>query len=365
MSTDFDESKMKAFNWNSEQSAKAEYPDWFNQLTCNLSLKGIVYCLNQHSTNRYRPLEIGPQPMQAAQLAEWRKRQQAYQSSMIKFHTAFDMAIGLLRRSLKYPSKAATDIEEALNVPQNIDPQEWSPELQFRAAMEVLKKYAPRDATDVSEIRSLLQNLSDTNEGGFHTYATEFVKLLQQLKSANAVPTATELSEWVKKSLKNEDVKRHLSATVLRTLEPATYETIFDEVRLYLKNMGDADPYKSAKGGPVSKPMVAAGTFIEKRCTRCWRNGHSWNQCTAKTCSSCSKPLEGKFCGNYANHTVPGTNWAPKFLTTPKSPTPSIPTDPNPVTPSPSNVTQDDIKKARKALQVMIKTAKRQKTGKG
>jgi hypothetical protein len=370
-----DSTTIKEFNWNSEQAAKSEFPEWSSLFTRNLSLKGIVYTLTETHTNIYRPLSPGPEPVNAADRREWVKLAATYATELRKFHSAFDQAIGVLRASFKYGSKASADVEAALlNPPQGIQAEDWTPEVRFRTAFSMLThRYCPRDSTDVSTLRRSIQELTDINSGGFHAYASEFTKLHLQLRTANAEPTPTELTEWVKKGIENQEVRRHLAATILRGPVQPTFEEIFTEVRTFLKNMGDdCDPYRTSKSGPTSKPLVAARIDIEPiKCTRCWRQGHLWKKCTAKTCFACGKLIEGeKFCSNYANHTVPGTNWAPKHLLKPSASSPakasSVPVTPQPhiqaVTPSPTGSVADEIKRTRKALSALLKQSKKQKT---
>ena len=244
------------------------------------------------------------------------------------------------------------------------------------------ERYCPRDSTDVNILRRTIQEITDINSGGFNKYSAEFTRIHLILKDTPFPPTATELAEWARKSILNMEVKKHLTATVLRGPIPPTYEIIFQEVRTFLKNMGDeCDPYCTTKSGPTSKPLVAARIDIEPttnpnpspkptKCSRCWRQGHNWKDCRAKTCSSCGGSIDGqRICPNWMNHTVLGTNWAPKHLAKLSPGPPSAPTTPQiptqAVTPSPSptsNSVSDEIKRTRKALSALIRQAKKQKT---
>jgi hypothetical protein len=371
----------KEFNWNNETAAKGEFHEWNALLTRNLSIKGIVYCLTEDQTSLYRPIDPGPEPSSSVDRREWLKFMNSYHVEMRKFHANFDTAIGMLRATLKYGSKAAADVEAALLPPspflQVIDPQApappvepWTPERAFRAAYSKLTSaYAPRDSTDVSTIRRNLQDLSDTSSGGFHPYASEFVRLHLQLVNANATPTPTELAEWVKHGIRNEDIKRLLASTILITNPDATYEVIFSTVRTYLKNLGDIDPYKSAIASPTSKPLVTLAAAVvtpprpgsgpqAPRCTKCWRTGHKFNDCVARTCSICKTSIEGlDYCPKYKSHQERGTNFVPQFLLAKQHPA-SDTTVPVPTT---ETLT---VKQARKALQVALAASKKQKLDK-
>jgi len=364
----------------SEQEAKPEYSEWKALLTKHLGLKGIAYVLTQADTTRYRPQSPGDEPANAADRREWLKLEASYRKELRNFHAAFDQAIGVLRASFKYGSKAYNDVEASLStITQGIFEADWTPELRFRAAYTMLnERYCPRDSTDVNTLRRTIQEITDINSGGFNKYSAEFTRIHLILKDTPFPPTSTELAEWARKSILNMEVKKHLTTTVLRDPNSPTYEIIFQEVRTFLKNMGDeCDPYCTTKSGPTSKPLVAARIDIEPtspntpkptKCTRCWRQGHHWKDCRAQTCSSCGKSIVGqKICPNWMNHTMPGTNWAPKHLAKPVPSSPSVsmtsqlPTQA--VTPSHTgNPVSDEIKRTRKALNTLIKQAKKQKT---
>lgn len=370
-----DSTTIKEFEWMSEQEAKPEYTEWKALLTKHLGLKGIAYVLTQADTTRYRPHSPGDEPANAADRREWLKLEASYRKELRNFHAAFDQAIGVLRASLKYGSKAYNDVEAALStITQGILEEDWTPELRFRAAYTMLnERYCPKDSTDVNTLRRAIQEITDVNSGGFNKYSAEFTRIHLILKDTPFPPTATELAEWARKSILNMEVKKHLTATVFRDLVPPTYEVIFQEVRTFLKNMGEeCDPYCTTKSSPTSKPLVAARIDLDKSkpvtCTRCWRQGHNWRDCKAKTCSSCGKAIDGqKICPNWMNHTVSGTNWAPKHLAKPPLSSPTAPTAPQipiqAVTPSPTgNSISDEIKRTRKALSALIRQAKKQKT---
>jgi hypothetical protein len=67
----------------------------------------------------------------------------------------------------------------------------------------------------------------------------------------------TEIREWVKAGIKNDQVINHLAATICHHdfAAQTTFEQIFAHVRGYLFFLGpDKDPYRLAKGprGPIS-----------------------------------------------------------------------------------------------------------------
>ena len=83
--------------------------------------------------------------------------------------------------------------------------------------------------------------------------------------------------------------------------------------------MGDSDPYKTTRVSASGTTKVALNVTYtvqaEIRCTRCWRYGHTWKECTANTCSACGKLFnEAKFCSGWENHQDKGTRWAPTHL---------------------------------------------------
>ena len=100
-------------------------------------------------------------------------------------------------------------------------------------------------------------------EGGFHEYANQFIRIYTELIKSD-VPNIvgdTELREWVKAGIKNDQVLNHLAATICRPDVAAqpTFEQIFAHVRGYLTFLGpDKDPYKVATGfhGKISANKV-------------------------------------------------------------------------------------------------------------
>jgi len=121
---------------------------------------------------------------------------------------------------LIYPSKARNDIDIAIcqhlaEIPQ----AEWTPNKQFQAAMSKLRtSYAPRNETDTTTLRWQLQELSDKIDGGFHEYANQFVRIYTELIKSEVpnIVGETELREWVKAGIKNDQVINHLAATICR-----------------------------------------------------------------------------------------------------------------------------------------------------
>ncbi len=81
--------------------------------------------------------------------------------------------------------------------------------------------------------------------------------------------------------------------------------------------MGDSDPYKASRVSSSGETKVGANTANvrnEKVCTRCWRAGHMWKDCSAKVCSACNKPFNNAtYCANWESHDKP-YKWAPKHL---------------------------------------------------
>jgi len=118
---------MKEFHWDNEKLNKGEYHEWYALLRRNLSTRGIVYCLNADHTALYRPTEP-IQPADPDRQDSYERLKASYDAEMRRFHASFDPAIGLLRSSFTYASKAANDLELALQVV-------GSPEIKFRNAL--------------------------------------------------------------------------------------------------------------------------------------------------------------------------------------------------------------------------------------
>ena len=109
--------------------------------------------------------------------------------------------------------------------------------------------YAPRNETDTTTLRWQLQVLSDEIDGGFHEYANQFVRIYTELIKSEVpnIVGETELQEWVKAGIKNDQVINHLAATICHPDVKAqpTFEQIFAHVRGYLTFLGaDKDPYR-------------------------------------------------------------------------------------------------------------------------
>jgi hypothetical protein len=376
MSTDH--SRIKRFKWDSEELAKAEFAEWNHQLLELLSVEGIIYCLDADNIEAYRPIHPGPQPAPTAAVEarrEWQKAFVAHHDQQLKFLKDFDKAIGLLRATLSFTSKAAADLEVAVTTrPADVPQDQWNSERKFRAAYAKLSStYAPKSSTDVTALRRELQELND--DAGFYKYAADFTRIhLQLIQADNQGPSVAELRDFCRKSIRNPDVVKRISNLFpfgITQDQMPTQERIFNEIRAYLMFCGEAaDPYKLAYSSPgkpaiTSPTAAAAGTDRNPpvRCTRCWGHGHRYNlPCKAFKCTQCNTKLTSSdfFCPNYANHTEKGTNWAPRHLVNPK--TPPSGANAQPVTPSPSS---DTVKQARKALKVALKAereAKRQKT---
>ena len=122
----------------------------------------------------------------------------------------------------------------------------------------------------------------------------------------------------------------------------------------------DHNPYNSVRSGPLNKPLtnqaLLAGSVI--RCTRCWKTGHTWNNCRVKQFSVCKKSIVGfKICPNINKHTDPDTKFIPKSLRG-KKPSEWV-LDVDPVTPI---VTHEQVKNAEKHAQALRSALKKRKT---
>jgi hypothetical protein len=186
--------------------------------------------------------------------------------------------------------------------------------------------YAPRNETDTTTLRRQLQELSDEIDGGFHEYANQFVQIYTELIKSEVpnIVGETELREWVKAGIKNDQVINHLAATICCPDVEAqpTFEQIFAHVRGYLTFLGpDKDPYRVIKGpnGTISAnkvnivtPEKDEGGKNKKiiRCTRCWYKGHRWNACKATKCTVYKTLLstDAKFCQEQNGSILPITN---------------------------------------------------------
>jgi len=166
---------------------------------------------------------------------------------------------------LIYPSKSGNDIDIVIcQRPAEIQQAESTPDKQFQAAMTKLRtSYTPRNETDTTTLRGQLQELSDEIDGGFHEYANQFIWIDTELIKFEVpnIVGETELREWVKAGIKNDQVINHLAATICRPDVEAqpTFEQIFAHVRGYLTFLGlDKDPYRVIKGphGTISANKV-------------------------------------------------------------------------------------------------------------
>lgn len=354
---------MKTFNWSSESVGKTEYHEFDSTLKANLGTSKVAYCYSAEDTNPHRPGTImNPPPNNATfeTKLSYEKHKHSHQNKIQSFFKDFDNALGILRSLFTYGSKALSDIDVAMARPQNVPEDDWNSERKFRAAMEAIKQYAPRNVTDVTELRKLIIQLDDTD--GFHEYRAKFTEYHSQLVAAQSIPTDNEMTEWVKQSIKNMNVKNYLAGQIDGGAQNITPWFIFQKIQHYLTFVGsDGDPYKKVTSKIVPSSPVSANVAktdgTTSRCTRCWRTNHSWKTCKASTCSICGTSMIGKdFCPSYLTHQEKGTNWIPRHL--------KKKTDQEPV----SSPKQDDegkarIKEARKALNALIKEekAKRQK----
>jgi hypothetical protein len=184
--------------------------------------------------------------------------------------------------------------------------------------------YAPSDATDCATYRQLMAELTDQKEGGFAPYAEKFTNYHCALVRAGQEPDAETCTSWVLQGIHNTTMKSFISN--LFAMKPInepqpTFREIFSYVEVYLKTMGDTDPYQTVKVSPIETPRVSANATnivnknnIElKKCTKCWRNGHTWDNCISKTCGACGHLFaSSRYCENYMELTIPGTRWIPK-----------------------------------------------------
>jgi len=321
--------KIPTFEWNSKESGKKDFHVFEAALQSHLATRQCRFVLDNNAIAINTPINPGPEPPGVVDAREWRKLYQIFWVEQKKFYASFDTAIGILQSMLIYPSKARNDIDIAIcQRPAEIPQAEWTPDKQFQAAMTKLRtSYAPRNETDTTTLRRQLQELSDEIDGGFHEYANQFVRIYTELIKSEVpnIVGETELREWVKAGIKNDQVINHLAATICRPDVEAqpTFEQIFAHVRGYLTFLGpDKDPYRVIKGpsGTISAnkvnivtPEKDEGGRNKKviRCTRCWYKGHRWNVCKSTRCSVCKTSLtnDAKFCPNWENHTEPGTKW--------------------------------------------------------
>jgi hypothetical protein len=284
--------KIPTFEWNSEESGKKDFHVFEAALQSHLATRQCRFVLDNNAIAINTPINRGPEPPDAVDAREWRKLYQTFWVEQKKFYASFDTAIGILQSMLIYPSKAHNDIDIAIcQRPAEIPQAEWTPDKQFQAAMTKLRtSYAPRNETDTTTLRRQLQELSDEIDGGFNEYANQFVQIYTELIKSEVpnIVGETELREWVKAGIKNNQVINHLAATICRPDVEAqpTFEQIFAHARGYLTFLGpDKDPYKVIKGpnGTISAnkvnivtPEKDEGGKNKKiiRCTRCWYKGH-------------------------------------------------------------------------------------------
>jgi hypothetical protein len=377
--------KIPSFEWNSEEDGKKEFHLFDAALQANLATRQCRFVLDQNAILINTPIHPGPEPVTAVDLREWRKLHQTFWIEQKKFYASFDTAIGILQSMLVYPSKARNDIDIALRQRSaDINEAEWTPDRQFQAAMTKLRdSYAPRNETDTTMLRRQLQELSDEMEGGFHEYANQFIRIYTELIKSD-VPNIvgdTELREWVKAGIKNDQVLNHLAATICRPDVAAqpTFEQIFAHVRGYLTFLGpDKDPYKVATGfhGKISANKVRIvtpdknedkkqGYHKEIRCTRCWYKGHRWNACKSSKCNVCgnSIPADSRFCPKWESHTEPGTRWIhSSFRKQSDDKKDIVPETPTTTEENPQLVAaRQALKQARKFLKATVRQAKKQK----
>jgi hypothetical protein len=378
--------RIPTFEWNSEESGKRDFHVFEAALQSHLATRQCRFVLDSNAIAINTPINPGPEPPGAADAREWRKLYQAYWVEQKKFYASFDTAIGILQSMLIYPSKARNDIDIAIcQRPAEVPQAEWTPDKQFQAAMMKLRtSYAPRNETDTTTLRRELQELSDEIDGGFHEYGNRFIRIYTELIKSEVpnIVGETELREWVKAGIRNDQVINHLAATICRPDVEAqpTFEQIFAHVRGYLSFLGpNKDPYRITKGpsGTISANKVNIVTPEKEqdgrskriiRCTRCWFKGHRWNVCKASKCNVCKISLstDARFCPNWENHTEPGTKWIhPSYRNQDK---PTVEAAGNPISTQKPGSKEDQLaiarqafKQARKFLNAAVKEAKKHK----
>ena len=338
----FDEdetSKVKKFTWSSETVAKEQYDEWLSVLTELCASKGCGQCVDELFTEYFKPIApIFPgQDASAKRLSKFEQLEAQYQIELQKYQGFYLKALGCLRSTLKYGTKARVEIESVIitppPVPETVEgqppipPVRWTPDLAFKAAMKHLKdNYAPRDAFDATTIRDKLANLNDEEEGSFVKYAEKFTNLYCALVRAGKPPLKSECVSWVNNGIRNATVRIFLATDVFKrdNVEQLFYEDIFDKIRFYLKTLGDdVDPYKTVKSGPRSSAMLSNNRGFKNdsktdgviRCTRCWRSGHSYRNCIANTCSACGGSIAGKaYCPAWKSHDDGPMRFVPDHL---------------------------------------------------
>ena len=380
MTTEINYPKDKTYNWSSHQAGKLEYNEWFASLSEECDKHKIGFCVNETFAHFFVP--VGPNPLpanaNAADRKEYAKEKQKHDNRMIEFRTKYAQAAGFLKASLTYKSKARTEVDNILaTVPPTpiIDNQPdpnwiWTPVESLKAALKHLKDhYSPSDATDVATLRNNIAQLTDEGEGGFSQFSEEFTNYYNALVRAGHTPDEASLREWAMNGIKNKEVRLAVSSSALYANRSAgdpepSWKDIFNFVERMLDRIGkDLDPYKLVK----TKAALNANVKDEDRkpaqelvrCTRCWREGHKWNQCKAMKCSECGKEFKGaKYCLGYESHKKRGTNWVPKFLLDSKNEDSSKKRGREE---DASDEAALAVKNAKKALQVALKEQKKRR----
>jgi hypothetical protein len=145
---------------------------------------------------------------------------------------------------LNYPKKVSNNVDSELHQrPTNIARAEWTPDHQFQAAMIRLQtSYTPHNETDTTTLRRQLQGLLEEIDGSFHKYTTQFVQIYTELIKSE-VPNIIgkiELQEWLRGSIKNDQIINHLATTIFHhdVAAQPTFEQIFTHVCGYLTFLG-------------------------------------------------------------------------------------------------------------------------------
>ena len=211
--------KLKMFIWSSETEAKEQYFEWMAQLQAECDAEGVGHTLNATFAEQFRPL--GPQPpAQNAGLVDIREYQKAmttYRAETRTWLTNHQKALGYIRKSLLFGSKAHQEMERIVTtapppMPNGV-PAPWGPDMALRAVLDHLRNnYAPSDSADITSLRSKLADMTDSK--GFHVYAEDFVRYHTALVQANADPTDIECTEWVKKGITNPTVRSYMASNL-------------------------------------------------------------------------------------------------------------------------------------------------------
>jgi hypothetical protein len=388
-----DKSLRGTFIWNSQADGKPQYPRF--EAEFNQRLSATIYILDPTLVDLAMLPDPGLQPNAVAARREWRKDVIKYKENMLKINKDHLEAMGHLRDMFPYGTGARSLVERIINSrPAAIAVADWGPISQFPRILQALKtEYAPADHADTAAMRAALQILNDQGPGGYVQYRTDFCRGVNELIATRVqgVFTQTELREWVKVSLRNEKVMAYMAAWYFDHPD-CTYLEMFEYADQYINLLTRAgsDPYKSvasvsgkATAGTVSANTASVerdhirnaprgNTSFVKKCTRCWRSGHDWKNCTAKSCVACNRPLaEGdKTCASWKTHassnhkfTGPYEPWN-RPIPSHKRPAESDRTfEPASKVSATGEMSDKDIKKAYRKIMAVSRRSKRDSSG--